>query len=82
LTHLTDAQDAVDVTRPAVGMQTRRNGRRLPTPLRNARVQLGGNLADGAAINPAVFPELAGVPITDHHLRRGEEEVLLLLRGL
>jgi hypothetical protein len=63
LPYLVDAEVALDVTRPGMLLQPYSDGSRLAPMLGNTGVELRRNFADGEAVDPSIFPELAGLSV-------------------
>ena len=67
------AKDTVDVTGPAVSLETLGDSPPFPPSLGDAGVDQWCNLADGAPTNPAIFSEKGFLAVPNLHGCRGEK---------
>lgn len=68
-----NANGAVDVPGPAVGLKPISDCPKLPSSRGDASIELWHYLLDGVAVNPTVFLEKGGLAIAGLHSSGGEE---------
>jgi len=67
LADLVDADDAVDVVGPAMGLQTIGDGANLAVEFRDAGIEEWRDLAYRFPVDPSICPEFGGATVSDNH---------------